>query len=113
MVPHSPSRQLTARANLSTTRRLVNQSGFMAGTEIMPIMAVTKVNPIRALSEAEAKLLRQHMKKGSVKIDVQALKLAPCAHERNEKEYIGQCGQCGGPTPYCTKCNKPFCEWCS
>ena len=92
----------------------------MAGTETMPIVPATKVNPIRALSEADAKLLRQHMKKGSVKIDVQAylrdreaLKLAPCTHERNEKEYIGQCGQCGGPTPYCTKCDKPFCEWCS
>ena len=38
--------------------------------------------------------------------------LPPCAHVRNENEYIGVCGQCGGPTPYCTKCDKPFCEWC-
>ena len=39
-------------------------------------------------------------------------KRPPCAHQRNEKDRVGECEKCGGPTPYCLKCDLCFCEWC-
>ena len=37
---------------------------------------------------------------------------ASCRHEPDEEEYVGQCSHCGGPTPYCKKCDAVYCEWC-
>ena len=38
--------------------------------------------------------------------------LPPCSHQRNEKDRVGECEKCGGPTPYFLKCYLCFCEWC-
>ena len=35
-----------------------------------------------------------------------------CEHQRNEKDRVGECQLCGGPTPYCLECDVCFCEWC-
>jgi hypothetical protein len=35
-----------------------------------------------------------------------------CTHQRNGEERIGECEKCGGPTPYCLKCDLCYCEWC-
>ena len=33
-------------------------------------------------------------------------------HEHNKDERVGECGICGGPTPYCLKCDVCYCAWC-
>ena len=35
-----------------------------------------------------------------------------CSHRKNKDEHIGECEKCGGPTPYCLKCDVCYCEWC-
>ena len=36
-----------------------------------------------------------------------------CArHEHNKDERVGECEMCGGPTPYCLKCDVFYCAWC-
>ena len=35
-----------------------------------------------------------------------------CAHQHNKDERVGECEMCGGPTPYCLKCDVCYCAWC-
>ena len=34
-------------------------------------------------------------------------------HKIDTREWNGgECGKCGGPTPYCRSCGKSWCLWC-
>ena len=71
-------------------------------------------HPLQKLINFKRKLLGVEVtKKGISKRPAKKKNIASlCIHERNEKDHVGECGECGGPTPYCVKCDACYCEWC-